>query len=51
MLSLSLLTTLVTIIYCKWENRRRASGKRDHLLVEEDESVLGYRHPSFRYTI
>jgi len=40
------------IAYCKWENRQRDMGKRDHRLnglSEDDIKELGYRHPSFRY--
>ncbi|KAF2752085.1 MFS general substrate transporter [Sporormia fimetaria CBS 119925] len=40
------------IAYCKWENRQRDAGKRDHRLngLSEDEiKHLGYRHPNFRY--
>jgi len=37
-------------VLCKWENRQRAAGKRDHLLdglSAEDEARLGSRHPRF----
>ncbi|KAK3937842.1 major facilitator superfamily domain-containing protein [Diplogelasinospora grovesii] len=40
------------ILYCMYENRARAAGKRDHRLEglsEEDEIKLGSRHPRFRY--
>ncbi|KAJ9150928.1 MFS general substrate transporter [Pleurostoma richardsiae] len=40
------------ILYCLYENRVRAAGKRDHRLEglsEEQEVHLGYRHPNFRY--
>lgn len=47
--SLSLSTT--TILYAKYENRKRDRGVRDYRLAEGDEGMLGYRHPSFRYTI
>ncbi|KAJ4387465.1 hypothetical protein N0V93_008057 [Gnomoniopsis smithogilvyi] len=39
-------------VYCAWENRARAAGKRDHRLVgvtEEQMGRLGSRHPEFRY--
>jgi len=39
------------IAYCKWENRQRNSGKRNHRLhgkSEADIKDLGYRHPEFR---
>ncbi|KAL8318492.1 hypothetical protein RB597_005668 [Gaeumannomyces tritici] len=40
------------ILYCLWENRVRAAGKRDHRLeglTEEEQDKLGFKHPSFRY--
>lgn len=40
------------IIYCKWENRQRDMGKRDHRLQGKSDAEikdLGYRHPEFRY--
>lgn len=40
------------ILYCLWENRLRAAGKRDHRLeglTEEEQDKLGFKHPSFRY--
>lgn len=40
------------ILYCKWENRQRAAGKRDRRLdglSPQEEMDLGYRHPNFRY--
>ena len=51
MLALALLLIAVNIVYCKWENKKRANGKRDYRLAEEREEMLGYRHPSFEYTI
>jgi hypothetical protein len=38
------------IVYCKWENRQRDLGKRDHRLngTEAEVKDLGYRHPEFR---
>lgn len=47
-----LVLSLVGIAYCKWENRQRDLGKRDHRLQNLDETQirdLGYRHPEFRY--
>lgn len=41
----------MNITYCLWENRKRATGKRDHRLQEGDEGMLGYRHPDFKYTL
>lgn len=43
---------LFGIAYCVWENKQRASGKRDHRLqglTAEQEAELGHLHPSFRY--
>lgn len=40
------------IFYCKWENKQRDLGKRDHRLVGKTAAQikdLGYRHPEFRY--
>jgi hypothetical protein len=51
MLGLALVLTTVNIFYCRWENYKRESGQREYRLQEEDESMLGYRHPQFRYTI
>jgi hypothetical protein len=51
MLCLSLIITSWLLVYCSWENKKRATGKRDNRLREGDESMLGYRHPSFRYTL
>ena len=50
MLGLSMALATTNILYCKWENRQRETGKRDGRLQEGDEGMLGYRHPSFRYT-
>jgi hypothetical protein len=38
------------IAYCKWENKQRDLGKRDHRLNASESQVkdLGYRHPEFR---
>ena len=51
MLGLSLILSTTTIAYAKYENRKRENGERDHRLLNEDPSMLGYRHPDFRYTI
>ncbi|KAH0373065.1 MFS general substrate transporter, partial [Aureobasidium melanogenum] len=51
MLCLSLIITSSMLVYCSWENKKRAAGKRDYRLAEGDESMLGYKHPSFRYTL
>ncbi|KAI8939612.1 hypothetical protein NX059_003373 [Plenodomus lindquistii] len=46
-----LVITVAGIVYCKWENKQRDNGKRDHRLNGKSESEikdLGYRHPEFR---
>jgi MFS family permease len=50
-IGLSFILTLSNIAYIRWENAARASGKRDHRLQGARENELGYRHPSFRYTL
>ncbi|KEF60355.1 uncharacterized protein A1O9_01915 [Exophiala aquamarina CBS 119918] len=40
--------------YCRWENRQRDMGKRDHRLqglTREQELELSSRHPAFRYLV
>lgn len=49
-LVLCLVVTSVIIVYQKGENRKRDQGKRDDRL-KEDETLLGHRNPSFRYTL
>jgi hypothetical protein len=47
-----LMLSLAGIAYCKWENKQRDLGKRDHRLNGLSEAQikdLGYRHPAFRY--
>lgn len=46
-----LIFTAANVLYIRWENAARASGKRDYRLREGEPSMLGYRHPDFRYTI
>lgn len=49
---LVLVLAIAGIIYCKWENRVRDRGGRDHRLeglTEEQKADLGHRHPEFRY--
>ncbi|KAB5558482.1 major facilitator superfamily domain-containing protein [Coniochaeta sp. 2T2.1] len=48
------LLSIFGILYCAWENRQRAAGKRDRRLdglSPQEEMDLGYRHPSFRYMV
>ncbi|THY29451.1 MFS general substrate transporter [Aureobasidium pullulans] len=51
MLCMSLIITSWLLLYCSWENKKRAKGGRDYRLAEGEESMLGYKHPSFRYTL
>ncbi|KAF2668024.1 MFS general substrate transporter [Microthyrium microscopicum] len=40
------------VLYCQWENKQRAAGRRDGRLVglsDAEKRKLGYRHPDFRY--
>lgn len=39
--------------WCRWENKQRDAGKRDHLrqLSAEDQEKLGELHPDFRYML
>ncbi|KAJ7269018.1 hypothetical protein C8J57DRAFT_1066963, partial [Mycena rebaudengoi] len=42
------------MVHMKWENAQRDHGKRDHRLdglPPFEESLLGHRHPEFRYKI
>ncbi|KAK8170119.1 major facilitator superfamily domain-containing protein [Phyllosticta citrichinensis] len=50
-LCMSLALSTINVIYCSVENKKRARGARDYRLQEGDEGMLGYRHPSFKYTI
>lgn len=40
-------------VFCSYENRQRAAGKRDHLrqLPREEQDKLGEKHPDFRYIL
>lgn len=49
-----LILALFGIFYCRWENKARAAGKRDHRLeglTQEEQEALGSRHPNYRYWI
>jgi hypothetical protein len=39
--------------FCGYENRQRDLGKRDHLreLPEDEQRLLGEKHPDFRYIL
>lgn len=50
MLALCLVVTAVTISYCKWESAKREKGERDYRL-RKDQTLLGHRHPKFKYAI
>jgi len=45
-----LILAIFGIVYCKWENKQRDLGKRDHRLNATPAQIkdLGYRHPEFR---
>lgn len=49
-LGLCLVSTISTMLYCQWENKKRDRGERDDRLLG-DQSLLGHRHPLFRYTV
>lgn len=52
MLGMALIITTIMIVYVKVENKKRDDGKRDNRLQGDvDEAMLGYKHPSFRYTM
>jgi len=51
MMMFATIPTSLLILFCKWENRQRAEGKRDHKLHEQSEAMLGSLHPNFKYTI
>jgi uncharacterized membrane protein len=43
---------VILLMYCKWENKQREMGKRDHLtsgLSRDEELELSSKHPAFRY--
>ncbi|KAK8194222.1 hypothetical protein M8818_007410 [Zalaria obscura] len=45
-----LVLAIAGLLYCLWENRMRAQGKRDSRLEglsEQEEVNLGHHHPSF----
>lgn len=47
-------SAVVLWAYCRWENRQRDMGKRDHRLqglTREQELELSSRHPAFRYLV
>ncbi|KEF54916.1 uncharacterized protein A1O9_09359 [Exophiala aquamarina CBS 119918] len=47
-------TAIILRFYCKWENRQKDLGKRDHLLVgltPLEEQDLSSKHPAFRYML
>lgn len=49
-LCLCLFVTSTTMLYCTMENKKRERGDRDDRLAG-DQSLLGHRHPHFRYAI
>lgn len=49
-----LLVIIITIMYLRQENAKRADGKRDYRLEDtspRDIDRLGHSHPSYRYTV
>jgi hypothetical protein len=49
-----LVLTVVTMVYMKWENAKRARGERDHRLdglTPAEKAQLGHLHPKFRYKL
>lgn len=50
-LGAALICTAGMVMYQKAENRKRQQGGRDYRLQEEDEAMLGFRHPHFKYTV
>jgi len=50
LLGLCLVATIVTVFYCRGENKKRDRGERDHRLTDGNPELLGYKHPNFRYT-
>ncbi|EGG00546.1 uncharacterized protein MELLADRAFT_67775 [Melampsora larici-populina 98AG31] len=53
------LFTAANVLYCQFENSRKSSGRRDHLLEQyrekfragETRAPIGDRHPKFRFTL
>lgn len=50
-IGISLCLTAANMLYIRWENAARHSGKREYRLAGTDGSHLGYRHPEYRYTL
>jgi hypothetical protein len=50
-IGLILIFTALNLVYIRYENAARQSGKRDYRLAEAGGVDLGYRHPHFRYTL
>ncbi|CAK7235029.1 hypothetical protein SCUCBS95973_009132 [Sporothrix curviconia] len=50
---LGILAVLNMWWWCRWENKQRDAGKRDHLrsLSAEEQEKLGELHPDFRYML
>lgn len=50
----AVIIALLGVIYCTWENKKRAAGKRDYRLANLDDTEqarLGHDHPSFQLII
>ncbi|KAG7085620.1 hypothetical protein E1B28_003169 [Marasmius oreades] len=58
-LTLAWLLILINVLYCTWENKARAEGRRQQNLVKYQElwdsgktrAPIGDRHPDFRFTL
>ncbi|TFK23380.1 MFS general substrate transporter [Coprinopsis marcescibilis] len=45
---------VITALYIRWENRKRARGDRDERLEgksQDEQAKMGWRHPRFKYQI
>ncbi|GAA5976076.1 hypothetical protein JCM10908_005379 [Rhodotorula pacifica] len=52
--SCAIALALLLNFYCKWENRQRDLGRRDHRLegkTEQEIRDLGWRHPAYRLKV
>lgn len=49
---LAAIAATVYLVYLWWENKQKASGKRNHLLglPEHEQNELADKHPNYRYT-
>ena len=49
---LAQITATILFVYVWWENKQKATGKRDHLLTlsNDQQNALADKHPNYRYT-